>query len=78
MVDRDAGSAFELAVDPDILAELGNAAPNTIGNVTVTGDSSPEVGTTKIYSFDIDGTVNDVVGTYTCDVPGAIVNFNTT
>jgi len=76
MVDRDGGSAFELAVDPDILVELGISLPNTIGNVTVTGDQSPIVGSKKIYSFDIDGSVTDEVGTYSCDVPDAIVTLN--
>ena len=76
MVDTDAGSDFKLALDADLLTVLNNPAANTIGNVIVTGDQSPIVGSTKIYSFNIDGTVNDEVGTYTCDVPGAVVTLN--
>ena len=76
MVDRDGGSAFELAVDADILTELGHAAPDIIGNVIITGDNNPVVGTSKTYSFAIDGNVSDEVGTFTCDVPDAIVIGN--
>ena len=76
MVDTDTGTDFKLTVDADILSELNLGALNTIGNVTVTGDNSPVVGSTKIYSFTIDGDVNDEIGTYTCDVPDAIVQLN--
>ncbi len=78
MVDTDAGSDFKLALDADILSVLNNPAANTIGNVTVTGDQSPVVGNTKTYSFNNDGTLqNNLVGTYTCTVPGSVVVLNT-